>query len=193
MASEFLRFKARQRGGASADAITDQGLFVRRVKTAPTVREALVGGLVVSQAGAALSASLIPEDWVLEGEPEAHALLHSESKDGMANTVVWECTPGAFNWSYGCDETIYIIEGAATLTEAGGIPHRIGPGSIVYCPAGSEVRWDVFDTVRKVATERRPLPRSAALAMLIAQKVRKVLGLAPSQSGSPLQQTPARD
>ncbi len=148
---------------------------------------------MVGQVGAALSPSLVPKDWVLGGEPKVRALLHSESKDGMASTVVWECTPGAFNWFYGCDETIYIVEGAATLTEAGGVPHRIGPGSIIYCPAGSEVRWDVVETVRKVATQRGTLPRSAALAMLIAQRVRKMLGLASGDGGSPLQQASACD
>ncbi|QUD89292.1 cupin domain-containing protein [Phenylobacterium montanum] len=133
------------------------------------------GLLVVGHADAGLTASPIPVDWVLEGDPVATRLIHSTSKDGTATTVVWECTPGAFNWFYGVDETIHIVSGSATLTEPNGATHYISPGSIVYFPAGSQARWEVHDTVRKVAIFRRPMPRAAGLVMRTVDAIRRAL------------------
>jgi len=180
VASAVFPPKARSAGGGSAKVGKRQGFEV--VSAAPPA-----GPLVVAQAGASLSPpSPLPGDWVLEGEPRTSVMHHSTSRDGMATTVVWECTPGSFTWSYDCDETLYIIEGAATLTEPAGGRHSIGPGSIIYCPAGYVIRWDVSHTLRKVATERRTLPRSAVLAMVISQTIRRLLGHAPRAAGDSL-------
>jgi uncharacterized cupin superfamily protein len=71
----------------------------------------------------ALEPSPINRDWILEGDPRARAVLLSSSADGTASTFIWDCTAGRFNWYYGVDETIYVLEGGMTIKDAGGTHH----------------------------------------------------------------------
>ena len=62
-----------------------------------------------------LTPNPIPPSWIIEGNPVAQGSVLSTSADGLASTILWECTEGKFNWYYDFDETIMILEGAIVL------------------------------------------------------------------------------
>lgn len=104
----------------------------------------------------------INPEWVIEGAPHARNLELSRSPDGMARTVLWDCTPGRFEWIYDIDETIHILEGSVMLDDGVAGPRRHGPGDVVFFPAGARVLWTVETHVRKLAFFRRGLPAPLA-------------------------------
>ncbi len=107
----------------------------------------------------------IDPDWIRAGTPVARNALLSTSRDGTACTLVWDCTPGAFEWHYEVDETIHILEGSIVLDDGFAPPRRLGPGDVVLFPQGAVVRWTVETHVRKIAFLRRPLPKPAIVVL----------------------------
>jgi uncharacterized cupin superfamily protein len=124
------------------------------------------------------SAPIVPA-WILEGSPAARGKILSGSTDGKASTYMWDCTAGRFNWSYGCDETICVLEGFAILTDSTGVRHFARPGDTFFFPAGSRFEWSVPSYVRKIAFLHVPMSRK----MQFLQRIFKVLTrLAPARS-----------
>jgi hypothetical protein len=106
-----------------------------------------------------LRSSPIQQDWILEGNPVARNAMLSRSHDGTACTLIWDCTPGKFEWHYNIEETIHILEGSIVLDDGVAPARRLGPGDVVFFPAGAVVRWTVETHVRKLAFFRRQLPK----------------------------------
>jgi uncharacterized protein len=98
-----------------------------------------------------LFASPINPSWIIEGNPRARSCLLSKSTDGSSSTVVWECTEGKFNWYYGSDETILILEGSIVLESDTLPPTRYGVDDVVLFRQGAHARWHVEGYVRKLA------------------------------------------
>jgi uncharacterized cupin superfamily protein len=90
----------------------------------------------------------IPAEWVLEGDPQASAVLLWRSADGKQANGIWECTPGTFNWVH-TDETATLVAGRVTVTPEGGEPIEIQAGDVVFFPEGTKTQWQVHETVRK--------------------------------------------
>ncbi len=111
-----------------------------------------------------LNPSPIRPDWILEGNPVARNRLLSSSRDGSASTLIWDCTAGKFNWFYGIDETVYVIEGAVIVKDPSGMTRRVVAGETIFFPAGSQAEWTVEKYIRKVAFCRSPMPRALVLA-----------------------------
>ncbi len=120
-----------------------------------------------------LNSAPINPDWVIDGEPMARNKELFRSRDGMASTVVWECTPGRFEWIYHIDETIHVLEGSIILDDGETPPRRLGAGDVVFFPAGARVRWTVEQHVRKLAFFRHPLPKPAAA---VVSRIRRLKG-----------------
>jgi hypothetical protein len=118
-----------------------------------------------------LTSSPINKDWILEGQPAAQNTVLSRSADGTACTIMWDCTAGKFRWHYDFDETIHIIEGSVSIDDGAG-PRTVGPGDVVFFPAGTSAVWAVETYVRKLAFCRKilPAPISAAVNMLRSMK-----------------------
>ncbi len=120
------------------------------------------------------SAPIRPE-WIIDGDPVARNCVIGLSDDRMATTLVWDCTAGRFKWIYDVDETIHILEGGVTLTQADGAVKRLHAGDVVFFPAGSSAIWQVHDHVRKLAFFRQPVPKPVSLFL---RAWRKAAGLA---------------
>jgi uncharacterized protein len=118
----------------------------------------------------ALHSAPIKPSWLLSGTPVARNNAISKSRDGTAYTMVWDCTAGSFTWSYDCDETFYVIEGTASLTTRSG-KRDIGPGSVVFFPAGSEATWQVDAYIRKVAFVRQTVPTAVGFALRLWRRI----------------------
>ncbi len=113
--------------------------------------------------------------WVRAGTPVARNALLSASRDRSACTLVWDCTPGEFDWHYDSDETIHILEGSVVLDDGCAPPRRLGPGDVVLFPQGAVVRWTIETHVRKIAFLRRPLPKPVALMSRAVGKAERVI------------------
>ena len=101
----------------------------------------------------------IPHEWILEGSPTARRKLLVGSSDDMASTHMWDCTAGRFDWHYGSDEVIYVVEGSVIVEDAAGVRRRLGAGDTFLFPAGSVFHWTVPDYIRKIAFLHVPLSR----------------------------------
>jgi uncharacterized cupin superfamily protein len=114
-----------------------------------------------------LDPSPLPPDWVIDGAPLARSKRLAQSADGTSTIMAWSCSPGRFTWRYAVDETLHIISGEAFITDEKGEAHRIGPGDMVFFPAGSLSTWQVTKEVKKLAVCRHSMPRPAGYALRI--------------------------
>src|SRR5262245_8485506 len=115
--------------------------------------------VIAAPAVTELEPSPIEQNWILSGTPHARIKKLATSADAMANVVVWDCTPGRFNWHYSQDETVVVISGEVFISsEHQREERRLGPGNMAFFPAGSSATWRVTEHVRKVAVLRRTLP-----------------------------------
>jgi hypothetical protein len=123
-----------------------------------------------------LQASPLLVDWVLEGTPATRSKELSRSRDLTSYVMVWDCTAGRFRWEYNKDETLVVLAGEAFITDGRG-ERRIGPGDVVFFPAGSAAIWRVPAYVKKVACLRHTMPRPCGLGVLVWNKFLQIADL----------------
>jgi uncharacterized cupin superfamily protein len=118
----------------------------------------------------------IPACNVIDGQPEASAVLLAERPGGLA-AGLWSCTPGRFRWDYASDEVAHIIAGSAIITDQDGTVVAVGPGDIVHFARGTSAVWEVHETIRKVwalpAWRRDPLSRAGRRVRGAAARLRR--------------------
>ena len=100
----------------------------------------------------------IQPDWILEGSPRACGTVLLQSDDKLASSGLWSCTAGKFNWIFGWDEFVHVLEGEATITEDGGETYTLRAGDFAHFPIGLKTEWHVSNFVKKVFTIRTPEP-----------------------------------
>jgi len=139
----------------------------------------MVSTSIMTAAAAAvdLQPSPITPNWILSGTPEARNKLLATSEDRTASIMVWECTPGLFEWHYSEDETVVVISGEVFITNEEGGDCRLGPGDVAFFPAGCSSTWRVTNTVRKVAFLRNALPLPLSLSLRAWNKLLLIFGL----------------
>jgi len=115
------------------------------------------GNLVVN-----LTPRPIEPSWIIEGNPAAQWCVLSQSADGLASTMVWECSEGKFNWYYDFDETVLILEGSIVLENDTMAPTR-------------HARWHVEGRVRKLAFCRKTQPVLLGFALRVFSKIKRTL------------------
>ena len=135
-----------------------------------------------SKSDVELQASPITAGWIIEGKPLARSKILSTSEDQTACTIVWDCSKGKFNWYYDFDETVHIIEGSVKIEDGHSPLKTLGPGDVVFFPAGSHAVWTVDKYVRKVAFCRKILPAPIGSLVRIARAVKRRLKPAPAGS-----------
>jgi uncharacterized cupin superfamily protein len=129
----------------------------------------------VAHTAAILKPSPIQPSWIVEGDPVAQASVLSKSTDGLAWTMVWQCSDGKFNWYYQVDETILILEGSIVLESDTMSPTRYGPGDVIFFKDGAHAKWHVEGHVRKLAFLRRPHPILLGFALRTLFKIKRTL------------------
>jgi len=117
----------------------------------------------------------IEPSWIIEGNPCAQWCVLSKSADGLASTLVWECSEGRFNWYYDFDETILILEGSIVLESDAMRPTRYGPGDVIFFRNGAHARWRVEGRVRKLAFCRTTQPFVLGFALRAFNKIKRTL------------------
>ncbi|MEJ0005640.1 MAG: cupin domain-containing protein [Steroidobacteraceae bacterium] len=119
---------------------------------------------------------------ILEGAPKTRiALLSDGSSDTSAFMAMWDCTAGRFNWFYSIDETVYIMEGAVTLTFPSGATRQLVAGSTYFFARGTQAQWQVDQYVRKLAFCHEPLSTKMIIAKRAFRALRRMVrpGSAP--------------
>ncbi len=132
---------------------------------------------LATAAVAELEPSPITPSWILSGTPEARNKMLASNHDRAAHIMVWECTPGHFNWDYSEDETIVVISGEVFITDNIDQERRLGPGDVAFFPAGSSCKWRITSKLRKVAVLRHILPMPLALSLRIWNKLFQIAGM----------------
>jgi uncharacterized protein len=117
----------------------------------------------------------IEPSWIIEGNPIAQRCVLSQSADGLASTMVWECSEGKFNWYYDFDETVLILEGAVVLESDTMAPTRYGPGDVIFFKDGAHAKWHVEGRVKKLAFCRKTQPALLGLALRVLSKIKRIL------------------
>lgn len=139
--------------------------------------------VVFSRPDVELSSSPITPQWIIEGKPNARNRILSQSEDQTACTIVWDCTAGKFNWYYDFDETVHFIEGSVTIEDGHSPARTLGPGEVIFFPAGSHAVWTVHGYIRKVAFCRKVLPGPVGALIKILRAVKHRLS-PPKGEGS---------
>ena len=140
-----------------------------------------IPAIAIHSTSAMLAPAPINPDWIREGRPEAKNRVLQRSSDGLACSIVWECSAGKFEWFYDFDETIYIVDGHVTVSDAQTPPRRLGPGDVIFFPKGSRALWQVDSHIRKVAFCHRPLPGAAKIVIAALRKMKAwIRGPAPA-------------
>lgn len=125
----------------------------------------------------ALTPSPIKPSWIIEGKPEARSRLLSRSACKTAETLIWSCTEGKFNWYYNLDETVMILEGSIVLEGAGMPPKRYGVGDTIFFRKGAHAKWHVEKYVKKIAFCRMYNPFPLGLAIRTVNNLNKLKSL----------------
>ena len=126
-----------------------------------------------------LKPSPIEPSWILEGKPEARSCLLSTSADKAAETYIWSCTEGKFNWYYAGDETAVVLEGSILLESEGMPLMRYGVGDVIYFRQGAHAKWHVESYVKKIAFCRQTNPIGFGLAIRAVNKLKRMLSKQP--------------
>ncbi|ADZ68866.1 cupin domain-containing protein [Polymorphum gilvum] len=125
---------------------------------------------------AKLKPAPIRPEWILEGEPQARAASLSVGTNGWAGTDHWDCTAGRFRWHFGWDETVLFLEGCVVITGDDGTVYQGKPGVSILFPAGTRATWHVPTYVRKIAFNRRPMPKLVSLALKVQSRLDRLRG-----------------
>jgi uncharacterized protein len=128
------------------------------------------GNLVVN-----LTPRPIEPSWIIEGNPVAQWHVLSRSADGLASTMVWECSEGRFNWYYDFDETVLILEGSIVLESDGMPPTRYTAGDVIFFKDGAHAKWHVEGRVRKLAFCRKTQPAWLGFALRVFLKLKRII------------------
>jgi uncharacterized cupin superfamily protein len=122
-----------------------------------------------------LTPAPIPREWILEGNPLARNRHIAGSTDGRASTYMWDCTAGRFNWFYGVDETVYLLEGSITVVGSTGQVNHLRAGDTFCFPEGTRFQWTVPTYVRKIAFIHVPISPKLRFVMRISRAVTGLL------------------
>jgi len=97
--------------------------------------------------------SLVPNMASVQAEIEVVSQPDQEflEKKGVFGWGTWGCGVSKFPWTYGENESCYLLAGQVTVTptNGGGQPVSFGKGDFVTFPAGLSCTWDVTEAVQK--------------------------------------------
>ncbi|KLL95097.1 MULTISPECIES: cupin domain-containing protein [Rhodococcus] len=114
--------------------------------------------------------------WIREGAPVARSGQWATSADRTTTTHVWDCTAGRFDWHFGVDEIVHIVEGSVVVSSVDSEPRTLRAGDAALFRAGTTALWEVPEYVRKHAILRRHLSPAARFTQKVEDRLRRILG-----------------
>lgn len=100
----------------------------------------------------------LPAEEVLEGTPNARCLFTAESADQGASAGFWTCDVGRYEFYFGYDEFVYVVEGEVTVTDCrpGGPTRTLTAGDTAHFPQGCTTIWQITRKLTKYFVARAP-------------------------------------
>lgn len=95
---------------------------------------------------------------IISGTPITKIFVVAQSEDKKMTQGLWDSTAGQFSWDYSWDESVYILEGEATVTTSDGQTLDVKAGDLTYFPKGIQTVWNVASYVKKTFVIRTPEP-----------------------------------
>src|ERR1700681_4947622 len=136
-----------------------------------------------------LGPSPFPNEWVLDGTPQARAKEIARSQDATMRVTVWSCSKGQFRWQYLVDEMLQVLSGEVFITDHTNTERRLGPGDTAFFPAGCWSVWRVTQDVRKVAVCHVAVPQAVGFALRawnwLIRSLQTQLGLSAEPPAAP--------
>lgn len=68
---------------------------------------------------------------------------------GVYDWPIWRKEVSEFPWTYGQQETCYILRGRFIVTPEGGEPQEFQRGDLITFPAGLNCTWKILEDVEK--------------------------------------------
>ena len=102
--------------------------------------------------------TVVPIDpsWVMSGTPQISMDVTSSTSDGGSASGVWVCEgPATFEWRFGMDETVHLLEGQVDI-EYRNRRFTLRPGDSATFHAGTRAVWHVPVRIKKMFTLHRP-------------------------------------
>ncbi|HEY2685119.1 MAG TPA: cupin domain-containing protein [Steroidobacteraceae bacterium] len=94
-------------------------------------------------------------------------VIHASDQDDT-KAYLWHCTPGRFNWFYGCDEDVQVLEGRATFYDMRRREHYSAQaGDVIFFEKGDMITWTIEEPFKKLAVLRPGIPMVARLAKFV--------------------------
>jgi uncharacterized protein len=122
----------------------------------------------------------VDPSWVISGSPVFRANVFQRSRHAATLSGIWECVgPAKFEWHYGVDESIYILEGSVEI-EYLGRRFRLTAGDSTHFAAGTTAVWMVADHVKKTYYINRPGRLTRVMRRLFPFDSRPAAGSAAS-------------
>jgi len=101
----------------------------------------------------------IEPSWIKEGNPIARGTIVTQSGDKRLSSGLWSCELGKFEWTFGWDEFVHVLEGEVDITEDGtDDTTTLRPGDMAHFPLGMKTHWHVKEKVKKFFVIRTPEP-----------------------------------
>jgi len=104
----------------------------------------------------ALGSFPVDPSWVTSGTPNFRGTETSRSPGGDSVTGLWACDgPSTFEWQFGADETVYLLEGRVEV-DYRGRHFTLTPGDTATFHAGTRAVWHVPQYAKKVFVLHQP-------------------------------------
>ena len=113
----------------------------------------------------------IDPTWILDGKPEARARRLTLLDDSGLSATLWQSNAGRFEWHYGSDELVHILDGEVEITPPGGQPFTARQGDVFFVPRGSVLHWNVRDHVKKLVINPVQVPLLRRLVTPFARPI----------------------
>ncbi len=68
---------------------------------------------------------------------------------GVYDWPIWKKEASTFPWTYGDQETCYILKGRFIVTPDGGEPQEFKRGDLITFPKGMSCTWEILEDVEK--------------------------------------------
>jgi len=101
----------------------------------------------------------IDPSWIKEGNPVARGAILTQSADKKVSSGLWSCEPGKFEWTFGWDEFVRVLDGEVDITEDGtDNTITLRAGDHTHFPVGMKTHWHVKQPVKKFFVIRTAEP-----------------------------------
>jgi uncharacterized cupin superfamily protein len=126
----------------------------------------------------------IDPSWMVAGTPTTRARRLMLVDDSALSGTLWETTAAQFEWHYGSDELVMIVDGEVVITPPSGSTFTLRKGDVMFVSAGQVLSWNVPVFVKKLVVNpvHTPLVRRLAVRIPFARSLVRRLRMVRGQA-----------